>query len=355
MKASLKDRTYATIDMKAAVYYNNNDIRIEEMPVPEIGPGEILVRIESSGICGSDVMEWYRLKKAPLVLGHEIAGTVERVGAEVDRFSPGDRVSVAHHVPCEECRYCLKEKYSLCDTLRTTNFDPGGFAEFVRVPDINVEKGTFIIPDGLSFDAAAFIEPLACVVRGMGVARFTKGDSVLVLGSGISGLLFIKLLKAKGAGRIVATDIDPARLEAAKRMGADEVLDATEAVPERLKELNDGRLFDLAVTCAGVEPVVLQALRSVDRGGTILLFAPLAPGVEITMPFFDVWRDQITIVSTYAGPPGDSREAMDLLASGEIEVEDMITHRLPLDRTAEGFRLVAEGSESIKVMIKPRE
>ncbi len=342
-------------DMRAAVYYNNSDIRIEEMPVPDIGPGELLVRIESSGICGSDVMEWYRIRKAPLVLGHEIAGTVERVGADVADFSPGDRVSVAHHVPCEECRYCLEGKYSLCDTLRTTNFDPGGFAEFVRVPEINVEKGTFLIPDGLSFDAAAFIEPLACVVRGMNTAGFREGDDVLILGSGISGLLFIKLLRAKGAGRIVATDIDPARLDAAKRMGADEALDAAEATPDGLKELNDGRLFDLAVTCAGVEPVVLQALRSVDRGGTILLFAPLAPGVEITMPFFDLWRDQITIVSTYAGPPADSREAMALLASGEINVEDMITHRLPLERTAEGFGLVAEGSESIKVIIRPRE
>ena len=341
--------------MKAAVYYNNNDIRIEEMPVPDIGPGEILVRIESSGICGSDVMEWYRIKKAPLVLGHEIAGTVERVGADVDSFSPGDRVSVAHHVPCEECRYCLKGQYSLCDMLRTTNFDPGGFAEFIRVPEINVEKGTFLIPDGLSFDAAAFIEPLACVVRGMNSAGFREGDDVLVLGSGISGLLFIKLLRAKGAGRIVATDIDPARLDAARRMGADEALDAAEATPDRLVKLNDGRLFDLAVTCAGVEPVVLQALRSVDRGGTVLLFAPLAPGVEITMPFFDLWRDQITIVSTYAGPPADSREAMELLASGKIDIDDMITHRLPLDQTAEGFRLVAEGSESIKVIIRPLE
>ncbi len=341
--------------MKAAVYYNNNDIRIEEMPVPDIGPGEILVRIESSGICGSDVMEWYRIKKAPLVLGHEIAGTVERVGADVDSFSPGDRVSVAHHVPCEECRYCLKGQYSLCDMLRTTNFDPGGFAEFIRVPEINVEKGTFLIPDGLSFDAAAFIEPLACVVRGMNSAGFREGDDVLVLGSGISGLLFIKLLRAKGAGRIVATDIDPARLDAARRMGADEALDAAEATPDRLAKLNDGRLFDLAVTCAGVEPVVLQALRSVDRGGTVLLFAPLAPGVEITMPFFDLWRDQITIVSTYAGPPADSREAMELLASGKIDIDDMITHHLPLDQTAEGFRLVAEGSESIKVIIRPLE
>ena len=351
--------------MKAAVYHNNDDIRIEEMPVPEIGPGEILVRIESSGICGSDVMEWYRVQKAPLVLGHEIAGTIERTGDGVEEFSAGDRVSVAHHVPCEQCRYCLDGRYSLCDTLRTTNFDPGGFAQYVRVPEVNVGKGTFRIPDGLSFDAASFIEPLACVVRGLHVAGFgdeatcaggiREGGDVLVLGSGMSGLLFIKLLRARGAGRIVATDVDPSRLDAAVRMGADGALPAGDATPERLREINGGRLFDLAITCAGVEPVVLQAVRSVDRGGTVLLFAPLAPGVEIPVPFFDVWRDQIRILSTYAGPPADSREAIELLSSGAVGVEDLITHRLPLDETAEGFRLVAEGSESIKVIIKPWE
>ena len=133
--------------MRAAVYYSNNDIRIEEMPVPKIGDDELLVRIESSGICGSDVMEWYRIKKAPLVLGHEIAGVVFEAGTRVKRFKPGDRVTVAHHVPCNTCRYCLAGQYSLCDTLRSTNFDPGGFAEFIRVPAINVDRGTFIVPD----------------------------------------------------------------------------------------------------------------------------------------------------------------------------------------------------------------
>jgi L-iditol 2-dehydrogenase len=341
--------------MRAAVYHSNDDIRIEEMPVPEIGPGEMLVRVESSGICGSDVMEWYRLEKAPVVLGHEIAGTVEETGRGVTRFSSGDRVSAAHHVPCGECLYCERGQYSLCDTLRSTNFDPGGFAEFVRIPAINVEKGTFLLPGGLSFDKAAFIEPLACVVRGLNVAGFSGGRSALVLGSGISGLLFIKLLRSMGAGAVVATDVDGSRLEAARRMGADEAIHASEASPERMRELGGGRLFDLVITCAGVEEAVQQAWRSVDRGGTILLFAPLAPGVEVTLPFFDIWRDQVRIVSTYAGPPVDSLSAMELIGSGRIEVEDMITHRLPLGRTAEGFRLVAEGGDSIKVIVKPQE
>ncbi|MDD3643620.1 MAG: alcohol dehydrogenase catalytic domain-containing protein, partial [Candidatus Krumholzibacteria bacterium] len=329
--------------MRAAVYYSNHDIRIEEMPVPGIGPGEILVRIESSGICGSDVMEWYRRPRAPLVLGHEIAGVVEKIGDGDSRFAPGDRVAVSHHVPCNECRYCRRGQHSLCDTLRSTGFDPGGFAEFVRVPSINVETGTFIIPGGLPFDAAAFIEPLACVVRGLRAASARAGGSALVLGSGISGLLFVKLLRASGASRVVTTDPVPARREAALRMGADAALEPDKAAPERLHGLGGGRLFDLAIVCAGAVPVVDQALRSVDRGGTVLLFAPLEPGTVVPVRIFDLWRDQVTIVSTYAGCPEDIARSIDLLDSGAVEVDDMITHRLPLDRAGEGFRLTAEG------------
>jgi L-iditol 2-dehydrogenase len=341
--------------MRAAVYYSNQDIRIEEVPVPRIGPGEILVRIESSGICGSDVMEWYRLPRAPLVLGHEIAGVVEKVGDGVTRFAPGDRVAVSHHVPCNECLYCRRGQHSLCDTLRSTNFDPGGFAEYVRVPPINVETGTFIIPGTIPFDTAAFIEPLACVVRGVRTARWREGDSVLILGSGISGLLFVKLLRATGASRIVTTDPVPRRREAALRAGADEAIEPGEATPERLRELGGGRLFDLVVAAAGAPAVAQQALHSSDRGGTVLLFAPLEPGAIVPIRLFDLWRDQVTVVSTYAGCPEDTVRAIELLDAGTVEVDDMITHRLPLARTGEGFRLTAGGGESIKVVIHPQE
>jgi L-iditol 2-dehydrogenase len=350
--------------MKAAVYYSNRDIRIEERPVPEISSGELLVRIESSGICGSDVMEWYRLKRAPLVLGHEISGVVVEAGRDAGRaasgdragpFHEGDRVFASHHVPCNTCRYCLAGQHSLCDTLRSTNFDPGGFAQFVRVPAINVGTGTYRLPEGLSFDEGSFIEPLACVLRGLRIARFRAGWSALVLGSGISGLLFVKALRQRGAGRIVTTDLEPYRLEAARRFGADAALFASDATPGKLGALNSGRLFDFVVTCAGERGVVLQALQSVDRGATVLLFAPLARGTEVSIPFFRVWRDQITILSTYAGCPQDIEEAIELLRTPGFAVADMITHRLPLAETAEGFRLVAEGRESIKVIIRPQE
>jgi L-iditol 2-dehydrogenase len=339
--------------MRVAVYYNNRDIRIEERPVPRIGPGEILVRMEASGICGSDVMEWYRIGKAPLVLGHEIAGTIVEAGEGVGEFKPGDRVFVSHHVPCNSCRYCEAGQYSLCETLRSTNFDPGGFAEFIRVPQINVTTGTFKLPDGMSFEEGAFIEPLACVLRGIDTARFSPGRSVLVLGSGISGLLFIKAFRALGASRIASTDIEKQRLETAKRFGADIALHADEAGPDRMREENNGLLYDLVVVCAGGASVFEQAFTLAEQGGTVLLFAPPEPGLELRLPLFRIWRDQIAILSTYAGCPADIEEAIDMITSNRITVTDMITHRLPLEETAEGFRLVSEGTESIKVIITP--
>ncbi|MFQ5904225.1 MAG: alcohol dehydrogenase catalytic domain-containing protein, partial [Candidatus Binatia bacterium] len=228
--------------MRVAMYYNNRDVRLEEMPVPPIGPGELLVRIRASGICGTDVMEWYRIQKAPLVLGHEISGEIVSVGEGVERYRVGERVFVSHHVPCNSCRYCLSGHHSVCDTLRRTHFDPGGFAEYIRVPKINVELGTFPLPDELSFEEGSFIEPVACVVRGQRFARLQSGQSVLVIGSGISGLLHLQMARVRGAACAVATDINNYRLKAAKEFGADAAVHAAEDVPTRLREVNDGRL-----------------------------------------------------------------------------------------------------------------
>jgi L-iditol 2-dehydrogenase len=339
--------------MRVAVYHNNNDIRIEDRPIPRIGPGELLVKMEASGICGSDVMEWYRIGKAPLVLGHEIAGTIQETGDGVPDFEPGDRVFVSHHVPCNECRYCGEGQYSLCETLRTTNFDPGGFAEYIRIPRINVTTGTFELPEAMSFEEGAFIEPLACVLRGVNTVGFRPGRSALVLGSGISGLLFIKTFRALEASRIGATDIEEYRIEAAKRFGADIALHAEEASPDRMREENNGLLFDLVAVCAGSSSAFLQAFDLVEQGGTVLLFAPPEPDLELQLPLFRIWRDQIAILSTYAGCPSDIEEAIEMISSRRITVTDMITHRLPLERTGEGFRLVSEGRESIKVIITP--
>jgi L-iditol 2-dehydrogenase len=339
--------------MRVAVYYNNRDVRLAEMAVPKIGPGELLVRIRASGICGSDLMEWYRIKKAPLVLGHEIAGEIVKAGEEVDRFAIGDRVFVSHHVPCGQCRYCRAGHQSVCDMLRTTHFDPGGFAEYIRVPKINVELGTLRLPDELTFEEGSFIEPLACVVRAQRFARLAAGQTVLVIGSGISGLLHIQLARARGAARVFATDISDFRLKAALRLGADAAIHGSEDVPARLCDLNDGRRADLVIVCTAAMPAIQQAVKSIDRGGTLLFFAPTAAGVDVPIPLFDFWRDEITVVTSYAGSGDDLVESIEMIRSRQVRVADMITHRLPLAETGRGFELTASGQDSIKVLIDP--
>lgn len=339
--------------MRVAVYYNNKDVRVEERPVPRIGPGELLIKVNASGICGSDVMEWYRIKRAPLVLGHEIAAEVAEVGEGVERYKAGDRMFVSHHVPCNTCRYCLTGNHTACDLLHTTNYDPGGFAEYIRVPKLNVDRGIVPLPDDVSDDESTFIEPLACVVRGLRVARLEPGQTVLVLGSGIAGLLNIALAKALGAGKIIATDVAEYRLQAAKRFGADVVTDAREDVPAVVRAANDGRLADRVLVCTGAYSAFQQALKSVDRTGTVLCFAPTAPGIDLPVPVNDFWRNGITLLPTYGAAPNDLLISLDLIRNRRVPVAEMVTHHLPMAQVAEGFRLVAEAKESIKVIILP--
>jgi L-iditol 2-dehydrogenase len=341
--------------MRVALYYGNNDIRLEERPKPKISEGDLLVKIEASGICGTDCLEWYRIDRVPLVLGHEIAGTVVETGNGVEGFKAGDRVSASHHVPCGECRFCLDGHETVCDTLRKTSFDPGGFSEFVRIPDINVKKGTYLIPERVSFEEATFIEPLACVLRGQRLAGFKKGKTVLVIGSGISGLLHIQLARLNGAKRIIATDITGSRLKAAKKFGADHVINAKDYNPDKLKSLNGGFLADYCIICAGAPSAFEQGLRSVERGGTVLIFAAANKDASFTVPINDIfWRNEVTITSSYAGSPADHREALEKIASHKIKVYDMITHRFGLGETGAGFNLVAEAKDSIKVIVEPQ-
>ncbi len=340
--------------MRAAVYRSNRDVRIEERPRPAAGPGELVFRVEASGVCGSDVMEWYRIRKAPVVLGHEVAGEVVEAGEGVAAFRPGDRIVATHHVPCMECRECLAGHHPYCDTLRATTFDPGGFAEYVRLPAVNVERGTLRLPEGTSYEEGTFVEPLACVVRAMRVARFAAGKSLLVLGSGLSGILFVRLARALGAGPVLATDLHPYRLDFARRSGAAAAIDAREDVPGAVREALGGRGADLVAVCTAALPAVEQAFRCAGRGGTILLFAPAAPGETIPFPLFDAWNLGLAIVHSYAGPPADMRAALGLIASRRVDVASMITHRLPLAATQEGFRLVAEAGESMKVIVEPQ-
>ncbi|MDP3939628.1 MAG: zinc-dependent dehydrogenase [Deltaproteobacteria bacterium] len=339
--------------MRVAMYYNNKDVRLEESPVPQIGPGELLLKVHASGVCGRDVMEWYRIRKAPLVLGHEVAGEIVEVGEGVDRYKVGDRVFVSHHIPCNTCHYCLNGHHTVCETLHTTNFDPGGFAEYLRVPPLNTDRGVFLLPDEVSFETGSFIEPLACVVRAQRLARLRPGQTVLILGSGISGLLHLLLARSLGAGRIITTDVHKYRLEAAKRFGADATIDARQDIAARVREHNDGRLADLVITCAGALPVFEQALRSVDRGGTVLFFAPTDEGVNLPVPVNDFWRNGITLMPSYGNSPLDAVQAIELLRAGRVRPDDLITHRLGLEETGKAFQLVSEAGASLKVIIEP--
>lgn len=336
--------------MKVAVYYRNDDIRIEERPVPSISENEILVKMNACGICGTDVMEWYRIKKAPRVLGHEMTGEIVETGSNVAGFKKGDRVFVSHHVPCYKCHHCLHGNYTACESLHHGNYDPGGFSEFVRVPEENVRFGTFLIPEKMTYEDGAMIEPLACAIAGQQLLGMREGQTVLIIGSGISGLLHIQLSKINDAS-VIATDIDDYRLNKALEFGADHTFSARKYSPDELKRVNDDRLADAVIVCAGAQEAVGDAVSSVERKGKILFFA--APKDNFFIPSMKFWRNEITVTFSYGAAPDDLRKAVDMIDRGVIEVRKMITHTIPLSRIQEGFKLVSEAKESLKVVVVP--
>lgn len=339
------------------MYYSNDDVRIEERPIPRINNGEILVKMMASGICGTDVMQWYRQKKAPRVLGHEMAGEIVEIGNGLNSLNClngslkiGDRVFVSHHVPCYNCRYCANGDYTACETLHTGNYEPGGFSEYIRVPAQNVKYGTFILPDSMTYEEATMIEPLACVVAGQKQIEIKRGHTVLVIGSGMSGLLHVQMAKSKGAN-VIATDINKYRLDKALEFGADYIFNANEYSAEKLKEINKGNLAEHVIVCAGAKKAIDDAVSSVDRKGKILFFA--VPEGDISIPSTRFWRDEITATFSYGAAPNDLKIAMEMIQNRTINAKKMITHRLPLSDIQKGFKLVSEAKESLKVVIIP--
>jgi len=339
--------------MRVAMYYNNRDVRLEEMPIPKISSGEILVKVKACGICGSDLMEWYRKKNAPAVLGHEITGEIVEVSDGVKEYKVGDRIFVSHHVPCNTCHYCLNGHHTACPTLHQTNLYPGGFSEYIRAPKINVDRGVYLLPDDLSFEDGTFIEPLACVIRAQRLMGIRPGHTVLVLGSGISGLLHIHLASKLGAGRVIATDINEYRMDMAREIGADFVIHGEEDVPSRVREVNGGRLLDHVIVCTEAPKAFIQGLKSIDRGGTILFFAPTRPGIDIPISINELWRNEVTLKTSYGGGPMDLEMALELIRARRVELHPLITHRLGLEDVGIGFQLVEDAKESIKVIIEP--
>ncbi len=335
--------------MKAAVWYNNRDIRIEDLPLGQPGPRELLVKVISCGICGSDIVEWYRLPRAPLVQGHELGAEVVEAGAAVTRFKPGERVFIAPKVPCGQCPYCRDGHFPQCSEIKERL--PGGFAEYILVPEILVEKGTYLLPEAMSYDQSTFIEPLACVVRSQRLAGLKEGRSVLVLGCGMSGLLQVQLAKTKKCA-VIATDMVERKLALAKSFGADLAIPATEDIPKLLTDYLQKKA-DVVIVCTSAQPAVEQAWACVDKGGAVVFFAVPGPENRVVIPVNDFWTKEVRVLTSYYCGPPDIEEAMGLLAARRIEVDRLITHRLPLEEIVRGFRLVMEGEEAIKVIIKP--
>ncbi len=340
--------------MKCALYYSNKDIRIIEKDIPKINDDEVLLKVAASGICGSDVIEWYRKDKVPLVLGHEVTGVIAEVGKKVKKYKKGDRICAAHHVPCNTCKYCLSGHQTVCETLRTTNFDPGGFSEYLRLPKINVENGIYLLPDSVSFEEGTFTEPLACVVRGQRLAGVKPADTAIVFGSGLSGLLHISLLRATGASKIIAVDINEKRLEYAKKFGADYIFNANNFAPEVIKNINEGFLSDIVILSTGADSAILQGLKSVRRGGAVLFFGAANDGAKLPLSINEIfWRSEVALLSSYAGSILDHKTALELIRSGRINVKDMITNRFPIEDIVKGFELTAQAQDSLKVIINP--
>jgi L-iditol 2-dehydrogenase len=339
--------------MNVGMYYCNADVRLEQQPVPEVGPGDVLIRVMASGICGSDLMEWYRIKRAPLVLGHEVTGEVVQVGADLSTVQVGDRVFATHHVPCGECVSCLKGHETACRTFQeVNNFTPGGFSQYLRVGGRSVRTGILKLPDEVSYETGTFVEPLATVVRALRTVALAPADSVLVFGAGLAGILFVKLAKALGAGTVAVSDVDPSRLARAQAAGADFVIPAAADVPARYVEL-DGRPADKVIICTGAAPAADAALRSVDRGGTVLFFAVGKPGETLAVDFNPFWRNDVSLRTCYGAAPLDNRQALELLRRRAVTVDDMITHRFALDEIGQAFTTAACPGDCLKVIIEP--
>jgi L-iditol 2-dehydrogenase len=335
--------------MKVARWYNNRDIRIEEMPRPAPGPQDILIKVISCGICGSDIVEWYRLPRAPLIPGHEIGGVIVETGLSVTDYLPGERVFVAPKVPCMKCDYCKNGYHPLCTEIKERL--PGGFAEYILVPGALVANGMRRLPDRFTYDQSTFIEPLACVVRAQRLAAIREGQTVLVVGCGMSGLLHVKLAKAKNC-TIIAADINPKKLEYARRFGAEITIGSGENVPERMVALT-GKQADVVILCTSALPAVQQAWQSVDKGGTVVFFAVPDPDKKVEIPINYFWMREVKILTSYYCGPPDITEALNLIESDSVAVDDLITHKLPLSEIAKGFQLVIAGKDSIKVIVEP--
>ena len=334
--------------MKAIIYHAHDDIRLENRPVPDIDDDELLLRVHGCGLCGSDILKIVQKATPPVKLGHELTGTIVRRGQHVTDFEVGQRVVVAHHVPCGTCHYCRHQNYSMCSAFKASNLDPCGFAEYIRVPAEHTRHTTLALPDTLSDEEASFVEPLACCVRAVQRTPLLPGDSVVVVGLGSVGLLMLQAVKALGGGqpgavKVYGVDVLPERLILARQLGADDAFLAPadeQGLHEMLDAVTDRRGADGAIlTVPGMRPF-LQAIAATRKGGTLNIFAAHSGVAPLDLEA--IYTQELTITSTYSSSPRELRIALDLLTRGSVHVDQLISHRLPLERFAEGVALMRE-------------
>jgi L-iditol 2-dehydrogenase len=332
--------------MRAAVHAGIGEIRLEACPAPRIGQGELLLRVLGCGLCGSDLAKLRAPAPRPAVLGHEVVGEVAEAGAGAGDFRAGERVVVAHHVPCAACHYCRRGSVSMCRAFKASNLDPGGFAEYVRVPAENVRHVTFRVPAGMPDTVASFTEPLGCCARAIRRAAVVAGDTVAVAGLGAMGCLLLQLARRRGAC-VIGIDPLPARRALAESLGAEAAV-APEEVRGAIADRSEGRGADVVVLAAAAPALVRAALDWVRDGGAVHLF--VGEG-DAPVPLGEIYKRELTLSATYSSSPADLAEAFDLLRSGEIRVDELCSHRLPLERLADAVALM-ERREALKVFVE---
>lgn len=332
--------------MKAAVYHGAGSIRIERRPDPIAGEGEIVVAMRACGLCGSDLMQWYQDRRAPVVLGHEPVGEVVQVG-EGAAFAVGQRVFVHHHVPCFDCDLCRADRHTLCERFRATAIDPGGLAEYIRVPAENAAHDVLVVPDHMDDVAATLIEPVACIIRGQLRAGTTRGSRVAVVGAGSMGLLEIQVARALGAHEIVAVEPDADRAARAAACGA-RVAEGTDAASVRAAF--GGHPADQVYVCTHVPAAIAESIHMAGPAGVVQLFAVPEPGHTVPIDFGAIFFREVSLQSTYSAGPADTRAALAMIAAGHIDPASVITHRVHLSETAHAYELARSG-QAIKVVV----
>lgn len=334
--------------MRIARYYDNRTVRVESLPSPAIEDGEVLVRVMASGICGSDVMEWFRVPKSPRILGHEISGVVAE--SRADAFAVGDRVVVRNQIPCGTCHACRHGHHAVCE--HQVEIEPGGMAEYIRIPRELARRGLTPLPSGLSFQAGTLAEPLACTLHSQALARIEPHHCVLVLGCGVFGLLHIQTALAAGVDRVIAVDKVGYRRQAAERSGASLVLDTDVDLASEVRRVNDGRPADVAVLATAAPEALVAASDALTRHGTILLFGAPDPATPMPLSLNQLfWRRELTMVSSYGAGDVDLARGIELMEKGAVDAEALITHTVPLTEVQRAFATVTDARDSLKVVL----